>query len=179
MPSIPLTGKWSLRRWHGELLSWRLGPISVTVPTPICSWKAFFFPHHPLRSEQGVQQGDPLGPLFFSLAWQSVVDALPQELALNIWYLDDGHLIGEPRWLNAAVDTIVNSGAAWGPPLMPKSADCGARWGAFRNLLGHFGTPSPVPLGNHALGSKSLVSQWDSLGHMNLVRDVCGKLCQN
>ena len=49
---------------------------------------------HPLSSQQGVQQGDPLGPLFFSLAWHQVVETMPADLRMHLWYLDDGHLVG-------------------------------------------------------------------------------------
>ena len=50
-------------------------------------------------SEEGVQQGDPLGPALFSLAIQSIVDRCQSEY--NIWYLDDGTIAGE--W-NAVLD---------------------------------------------------------------------------
>ena len=55
-----------------------------------------------LSSEQGVQQGDPLGPLFFAVLWQDVILALPESLAMNVWYLDDGHLVGD-------LDTLARS----------------------------------------------------------------------
>ena len=69
---------------------------------------------HPLRSEQGVQQGDPLGPLFFSLCWQQVVDLLPSTLEMNIWYLDDGHLVGSAEALGQALRVIVQEGQRLG-----------------------------------------------------------------
>ena len=77
----------------------------ITARDPaLCDWASFCYNEHsllfsgglPIRSEQGVQQGDPLGPLFFSLAWQKVVESLPIDLSLNLWYLDDGHLVGSP-----------------------------------------------------------------------------------
>ena len=48
---------------------------------------------HRLNSRCGVQQGDPLGPLLFAIAWHRVVQRLPGDLQLNVWYLDDGHLV--------------------------------------------------------------------------------------
>ena len=57
----------------------------------------------------GVQQGDPLGPLGFSLTLQPIVERINAEvpsLALNAWYLDDGTLVGPPEGLSAALDII-------------------------------------------------------------------------
>ena len=74
---------------------------------------------HPLTSEQGVQQGDPLGPLLYSLAWQAVVEKLPPQLLLNLWYLDDGHLIGDISTLEAALCSMADEGAKIGIVLNP------------------------------------------------------------
>ena len=73
---------------------------------------------HPLRSEQGVQQGDPLGPLFFSLCWQQVVEQLPA-LEMNVWYLDDGHLVGPVGALRDALQVIVREGRRLGVAVNP------------------------------------------------------------
>ena len=43
---------------------------------------------HTIFSESGVQQGDPLGPLLFSIAIQPIIDQLQSKH--NIWFLDDG-----------------------------------------------------------------------------------------
>ena len=40
-----------------------------------------------LRSEEGAQQGDPLGPLYFCLICKELMDSLKSELVLG--YLDD------------------------------------------------------------------------------------------
>ena len=85
-----------------------------------------FIDGEPITSEQGVQQGDPLGPLLYSLAWQRVVRKLPPELAINLWYLDDGHLIGPPDILRKALDIIKNEGQLMGIRL--NSAKC-CLWG--------------------------------------------------
>lgn len=53
------------------------------------------FGEHPIRSESGVQQGDPLGPLLFCASiHQDIV--LQLQSPLNIWYLDDGTIGGSP-----------------------------------------------------------------------------------
>ena len=40
-----------------------------------------------LQSEEGAQQGDPLGPLYFCLVCKELLDSLKSELVLG--YLDD------------------------------------------------------------------------------------------
>ena len=45
-----------------------------------------------LRSEEGAQQGDPLGPLFFCLTVKNLFSKLKSEF--GVWYLDDGTLGG-------------------------------------------------------------------------------------
>ena len=50
-----------------------------------------------IASATGLHQGDPLAGLLFCLVLKPVVDAIEEEvpsLALNAWYLDDGHAIG-------------------------------------------------------------------------------------
>ena len=71
-----------------------------------------------LGSEQGVQQGDLLGPLLFSLVLHKRVrsiasDSECSELLFNIWYLDDGTLAGPKAAVNRAILLIQQVG----PPL--------------------------------------------------------------
>ena len=70
-----------------------------------------------MSSEQGVQQGDPLVPLFFTLTWHKVVRALLTGLKIHSWYLDDGHLVGDPQTLNEAIRCIESEGAKLGVTL--------------------------------------------------------------
>ena len=46
-----------------------------------------------IHSKEGVQQGDPLGPLMFCIATLSIIKRLKSEF--NIWYMDDGTLGGD------------------------------------------------------------------------------------
>ena len=46
----------------------------------------------PILSSQGVQQGDPLGPLLFSLGLQSTIESIPN-IHFKGFYLDDGAFI--------------------------------------------------------------------------------------
>ena len=52
----------------------------------------FWFGDWIIKSKEGCQQGDPLGPLCFSLVIQDIIVAISNacpNLALNLWYLDD------------------------------------------------------------------------------------------
>ena len=70
----------------------------------LLAWAKFCYGDHPklghilgsLSSQHGVQQGDPLGPLFFALGLYSVVKDIDAEcqLLLHCWYLDDGVFCG-------------------------------------------------------------------------------------
>jgi hypothetical protein len=53
-----------------------------------------------LKSSMGVQQGDPLGPVLFSLTLMPMIKKIAEKcpnLKLNAWYLDDGTIIGSPE----------------------------------------------------------------------------------
>ena len=70
-----------------------------------------------LLSSLGVQQGDPLGPLLFSITLQPLILALSEkfpDLLLNIWYLDDGTLVGPPHTVHAAFEFICEHGPHYG-----------------------------------------------------------------
>ena len=68
-------------------------------------------------SKSGVQQGDPLGPLLFSLVLQLLVDQLKlrfPDLDLNAWYLDDGTIVGTKQTLLLLLPILVEEGAKLG-----------------------------------------------------------------
>lgn len=50
---------------------------------------------HTILSQRGVQQGDPLGPINFSLVIHNIISSL--NLDLNIRFLDDGTIAGDPN----------------------------------------------------------------------------------
>ena len=73
----------------------------------ILPWVVWCYGTHPLLwhpqgqlfSELGVQQGDPLGPLLFSLVLQKLAASIDADdecidLLFHSWYLDDGVLAG-------------------------------------------------------------------------------------
>ncbi len=69
-----------------------------------------------IHSCSGVQQGDPLGPLGFALTLQPLLERLQADvsgLRLNVWYLDDGTLMGSPEDLAAALHIVEREGPPW------------------------------------------------------------------
>ena len=53
------------------------------------------FGYEQIPSQVGAQQGDPCGPMAFSLCLQPIIEMIAAEL--NIWYLVDGTLGGDPE----------------------------------------------------------------------------------
>ena len=81
-----------------------LGSTKVLMPSIIsfasfCYSKHsdFFFNSSIVDSQTGVQQGDPLGPLLFSLAIWPLIDEIKSKipnLLQHCWYLNDGIIAG-------------------------------------------------------------------------------------
>jgi hypothetical protein len=68
-----------------ELLSY----VSSVYSSP----SSLFFGHYIVESAEGVQQGDPLGPLLYSLTTHSLLQAIKSEFTTG--YLDDISIGGE------------------------------------------------------------------------------------
>ena len=78
-----------------------------------------------IPSAEGVQQGDPLGPLLFSLVLSSVTEEISSRSNLDtqLWYLDDGVLIGEAEEVRKALDVFSNVGSRCGLFLNPSKCE--------------------------------------------------------
>lgn len=91
-------------------------------------------------SQVGAQQGDPLGPLVFSLAIQKAISELKSPL--NIWYLDDGTLGGRPEDVQQDLLTLLPRFQVLGLEVNPEkceffpcSAETRASFSIFSSLL--------------------------------------------
>ena len=101
-----------LHRLHKELpdlFSWTLWSYQ-------CAGELRFGSHHVL-SKAGVQQGDPLGPLLFSLVVLDLLDEIANDvsnLLLQMWYLDDGTFIGSRESILSLLSALQSNGPKYG-----------------------------------------------------------------
>jgi hypothetical protein len=62
----------------------------------------------PLWSSEGVQQGDPLGPLLFALGLQDLISQLPPNIPWKSFYLDDGCFLCPLPLAHAIVSQLIS-----------------------------------------------------------------------
>ena len=99
----------SLARFIPSLIPWFL----ATHSTPA----TLYIPDSPpILSREGVQQGDPLGPVFFALGIHgAIVDWTARHPSVwSSWYLDDGILWGTATDLNNALTDLQEAFACLG-----------------------------------------------------------------
>ena len=99
-----------------------------------------FYDHeHIIESCAGVQQGDPLGPLYVCIV-AMVNDIQAMNPVYNKWYMDDGGIIGDVELLKKVWDLLqtrgpelcfpLKKGDTNGLGLTPECNEpCPARWG--------------------------------------------------
>ena len=67
-----------------------------------------------LQSTCGVQQGDPLCPMLFSLAIHEVTEELVRMGIQAVWYLDNGTIMGSPEEVARGYQLVAQKCAKWG-----------------------------------------------------------------
>ena len=131
----------------------------------------------------GVQQGDPLGPLYFCCGLQAIVERIAALNPLyNKWYMDDGGIVGPVDLLLKVWDILKTDGPALGLHLNPTK--CEWSWLNAANA-------SPCPIAQVALvptneiqmlgvplGSDDMVSQHVQSKLMTTATKVMAKLVE-
>lgn len=82
--------------------------VKQCYATPSVLW----FGDFEIMSQRGCQQGDPCGPPLFCMAMRDMTHVLKSEL--NIWYLDDGWLGGDPEVVLEDLKTIISKATELG-----------------------------------------------------------------
>ena len=69
-----------------------------------------------IKSSAGVQQGDPLGLLLFSLVLVEFLDNLGPlpDWKLKLWYLDDDSFLGQRALVACLLDALLSKGPSFG-----------------------------------------------------------------
>ena len=91
-----------------------------------------------IRSESGVQQGDPLGPLYFCFGLSPLVEEISSLKTLyNKWYMDDGGIVAPVEVLLQVWELLKVKGPPLGLHLNPAKCE----WSWLRS-----GRVDPVPV---------------------------------
>jgi len=97
---------------------------------------------HVILSLAGVQQGDPLGPLYFCCGIMSLVNEIQaMNPVYNKWYMDDGGIVGDIELLQKVWDLIKSRGPELGLHL--NASKCEWSW-----LNPECKLPCPIRNGN-------------------------------
>ena len=91
------------------------------VHSTYSSPSTLFWGDKTIQSEEGVQQGDPLGPLLFCLTIHPLVSQLKSELC--VWYLDDGTVGGTAEVVKHDLEVVTQEGAALGLHLNERKSE--------------------------------------------------------
>ena len=78
----------------------------------------------PIESSCGVQQGDPLGPLYFCCGINCLVNEIQSlDPVYNKWYMDDGGIIGDVELLKKVWKILQERGPELGLNLNPSKCE--------------------------------------------------------
>ena len=103
----------SLRRDKMLLAVRELAPaLYPFVHSSYSSPSSLFWHNSVLQSSEGVQQGDPLGPLLFCLSIHGLCSQLRSEF--NVWYLDDGSVGGTLEDISHDLEIVQRAGSELG-----------------------------------------------------------------
>lgn len=80
-----------------------------------------FYGNRLISSQTGCMQGDPFGPLLFSLTIQPLIEVLQSEF--NMWYLDDGTIGGIPGHVLDDFSRIISVAKDFGLEVNPNKCE--------------------------------------------------------
>ena len=105
-----------------------LKKVKQHAPSIYCFiWQAYagnsklFFHDAIIESREGCQQGDPCASYLFSLCIQDLILSLGSEL--NLWYLDDGCIAGDPDTVLKDFSKIIDAHATTGLKVKPSKCE--------------------------------------------------------